>query len=191
MGHKFHDILFTPSVKSIQEQNGSRRSYARFEGTEEQRNVIGPAEAQFIAARDSFYIASVGEGGWPYIQHRGGPVGFLRVLSNKAIGFADFAGNRQYITLGNLQGESRVSLFLMDYPNRARLKILGHAQVSTDPEILGQLTVPDYNAKIERGFTITIAGLDWNCSQHITPRFSGPELLAMREERLAAFTESA
>ena len=191
MGHKFHDLLFTPAVKSLQEQHGSRRSYARFEGAEEHRNVIGPTEAQFIAARDSFYMASVGASGWPYIQHRGGPGGFMRVLNNKQIGFADYAGNRQYITLGNLHGENRVSLFLMDYPNRARLKILGRAQVSNDPQILGQLMAPDYGAKVERGLIITIAGLDWNCSQHITPRFSAAELLAMREERQASITEPA
>ena len=182
MSNKYHDITFTPTVKALQEQNGSRRSYARFEMGDERAAEIGPAEAEFISARDSFYMASVGETSWPYIQHRGGPIGFLRILSNKEIGFADFAGNRQFITLGNLKGDGRVSLFLMDYPNRARLKLLGHARVSHDPEILAKLTMPDYGAKVERGLIIMVAALDWNCSQHITPRFSATELLSIQEE---------
>jgi predicted pyridoxine 5'-phosphate oxidase superfamily flavin-nucleotide-binding protein len=178
MGHRFAEIAFTPNVKVAQEQNGSRRSNARFEGGEPLRHRLGDREAQFIAARDSFYMATVSETGWPYIQHRGGPAGFLRVLDEKTIGFADFSGNRQYISVGNLAGNDRVSLFLMDYANKARLKILGHAQVvpPDDAETMGKLAVDGVDARIERGFLIGIEAFDWNCSQHIIERYTLSEV---------------
>ena len=181
MGHKFSEIAFTPAVKTLQEENGSRRSYARFEAGADHHDQMGPAEAQFIAARDSFYMASTSETGWPYIQHRGGPKGFLQVLGSKELGFADLSGNRQFITRGNLLGDDRVSLFLMDYPNKSRLKIFGRARVSDDPELIARLTMPDYGAKVERAMLIAIEAFDWNCPKHITPRYSLNEIMALKE----------
>jgi predicted pyridoxine 5'-phosphate oxidase superfamily flavin-nucleotide-binding protein len=180
MGHKFADIAFTPNVKNAQEANGSRRSYLRMEEGDDHHNLLGPNEAAFIAARDSFYMATVSETGWPYVQHRGGPAGFMRVLDEKTIGVADFSGNRQYVSVGNLQSDNRVSLFLMDYPNRTRLKIFGRIRIAghDEPEVLQQLTPTDYKARIERGFLITIEAFDWNCPQHITPRFTQAEIEA-------------
>ena len=181
LGHKFSEIAFTPAVKALQEQNGSRRSYARFEGGADNHNVIGPAEAQFIGARDSFYMASTSETGWPYLQHRGGPKGFLQVLNSKELGFAELSGNRQFITQGNLQGDNRVSLFLMDYPNRSRLKIFGRAHISEDAELVTRLTMPDYSTKVERAVVIALEAFDWNCPKYITPRYTAEELQALRE----------
>ena len=130
--------------------------------------------------RDSFYMASVSETGWPYIQHRGGPAGFLKVLDDKSIGFADFRGNRQYVSVGNLQADDRVSLFLMDYANQTRLKILGRARIvnSSEAEILQRLALPAYRAQVERGIVISIAAFDWNCPQHITQRYTLEEIEA-------------
>ena len=178
MGHKFAELAFTPNVKDAQEKNGSRRAYSRMEAGEDHHDVLGPNEAGFIAVRDSFYMATIGETGWPYIQHRGGPPGFVRVLDDKTIGFADFRGNRQYVSVGNLKTEDRVSLFLMDYPNRARLKILGHASIvdANDQETLQRLAMPEYRAQVERGILISIEAFDWNCPQHITPRFTLAEI---------------
>ena len=175
MGHKFAEIAFTPAVKAIQEQLGSRANYARLEGSGSDRNhVLGPSEAGFIAQRDSFYMASVSETGWPYVQHRGGPEGFVRMLDEKTIGFADFNGNRQYVSVGNLVNDDRVSLFFMDYPNRTRLKLLGRVRLvdPSDRATLAKLSVADYRARIERGFLISVEAFDWNCPQHVTPRFS-------------------
>ncbi|MEM6422915.1 MAG: pyridoxamine 5'-phosphate oxidase family protein [Pseudomonadota bacterium] len=178
MAHAYHEVAFTPAVKAMQEARGSRASYARFEDREQSGDRLGPREAAFIAARDSFYLASVSETGWPYVQHRGGPAGFLRVLDDATLGFADFAGNRQYVTLGNTRHEDRVSLFLMDYPNRARLKIFGRLRVidPADEATLAELVVPGYRAKVERGVAIDVTAVDWNCPQHITPRFTPAEI---------------
>lgn len=182
MTHRFADIAFTPTVRKVQQQLGSRAAYARNEGMAEPFNHrLTEAEAGFVAARDSLYMASVGETGWPYIQHRGGPAGFVRGLDSQTIGFADFRGNRQYISVGNLLTNDRVSLFFMDYPNRTRLKLLGHARTvdAVDPDdraTLDQLAVPGYRATVERGILITVEGFDWNCPQHITERFSLEEV---------------
>ena len=183
MGHKFAEIAFTPNVKTEQERSGSRRSYARLEDGDAHHDRLGAREAAFIAERDSFYMATVSETGWPYIQHRGGPPGFVRILDEKTIGFADFAGNRQYVSVGNLQSDDRVSLFFMDYPNQTRLKLLGHARLieAGEAKLLERLRVPDYGARIERGMVITVEGYDWNCPQHITPRFTEAQVLTMVE----------
>jgi len=180
MGHKFAEIAFTPNVKKMQELKGSRRSYARLEQGEASNDALGPGEAGFIAARDSFYMATVSETGWPYIQHRGGPPGFLRVLDEKSIGFADFRGNRQYVSVGNLAHDDRVSLILVDYANRSRLKILGRARLVglDDQDTLQRLALPGYRATVERGFIITVHAFDWNCPQHITPRYTAAEIEA-------------
>jgi uncharacterized protein len=132
-------------------------------------------EAAFIAGRDSFYMATVSESGWPYVQHRGGPAGFLKVLDEKALGFADFRGNLQYISLGNVAADDRVVLILVDYPNRARLKILAHMEVrdlAAEPDLAARLALPGYKAKLERAFLLHLETFDWNCPQHITPRFT-------------------
>jgi len=190
MSHRFAEIAFTPSVKKAQEDNGSRQSYARLEVGESHHDALGPRETAFIAQRDSLYMATVSETGWPYIQHRGGSPGFIRVLDQKTIGFADFRGNRQYVSVGNLATDDRVSMILMDYPNRARLKILGRARLvgPEAKEILDRLSLPDYRAVVERGFVITIEAFDWNCPQHITPRFTPAEIetaVAPLRQRLA------
>ncbi|MEL7348176.1 MAG: pyridoxamine 5'-phosphate oxidase family protein [Pseudomonadota bacterium] len=201
MAHAYHDIAFTPAVKALQESQGSRAGYARFEERPLSADRIGPEEAAFIAARDSFYLASVSETGWPYVQHRGGPAGFLKVLDDRTLGFADFAGNRQYVTLGNARGDDRVSLFLMDYAQRRRLKLFGRLEVIDpgDAETLGRLSLPGYRARVERGVAIRVEALDWNCPQHITPRFTADQIeavvaplnarIAELEARLAAVAE--
>ena len=178
MGHKFAELAFTPQVKAAQERNGSRRAYLRMESGDDHNDVLGPNEASFISARDSLYMATVSETGWPYIQHRGGPVGFVRVLDEKTLGFADFRGNRQYVSVGNLQTDNRVSLILMDYPHRARLKVLGRARIvdGNDHDALQRLSMPEYKALVERGIVVSVEAFDWNCPQHITPRFTLSEI---------------
>lgn len=179
MPHRYAEIAFTPTVKKAQAQFGSRNAYARMEGALDTRNHrLGDAEAEFIAARDSFYMATVSETGWPYIQHRGGPTGFIRVLDDATIGFADFRGNRQYISLGNLMSDDRVALFFMDYPNKTRLKLFGRATIVglDDEASVSRLETPDYRARVERGFLIKVEGFDWNCPQHITERYTLEEV---------------
>ena len=179
MGHRFAELAFTPKVKAFQEALGSRRGYARRESGADSNGVLGPREAAFVAERDSFYLASVSETGWPYVQHRGGPPGFVRVLDERTLGFADFAGNRQYVSVGNLSGDDRVSLFFMDYPNRTRLKLLGRARrIELGEPQLEQLALPGYEAAVERGFLIRVEAFDWNCPRHITPRFTLAEVEA-------------
>jgi len=182
MPHRFAEIAFTPTVKKVQEQLGSRVSYARMEDAPEAINHhLSEAEAGFIAARNSLYMATVSETGWPYIQHRGGPTGFVRVLDDTTIGFVDFRGNRQYVSVGNLMTDDRVSLFFMDYPNRTRLKLFGRAKIVDldNQTTLSRLETPDYRARVERGLLIKVEGFDWNCPQHITERFTLDEVRAM------------
>jgi len=199
MGYTFADIAFTPSVRKIQEEHGSRAAYGRQqqEGNRD-FNRFGPDEVAFIESRDSFYMASVGETGWPYVQHRGGAPGFVKVLDEKTLGFADYRGNRQYISTGNLLSDDRVSLFFMDYPRKARLKLLGHARIigQGDEEMLHKLMAGENSPPVERGFVITLEAFDWNCPQHITERFTLAEIdqavaplkqrIAELESRLAA-----
>jgi predicted pyridoxine 5'-phosphate oxidase superfamily flavin-nucleotide-binding protein len=178
MTYGFLDIASTPSVKAAQRANGSAAVWSSFEG-DRAFDRLGPDEAAFIAHRDSFYMASISESGWPYVQHRGGPPGFLKVLDERTLGFADFRGNRQYISLGNLTAESRVALILMDYPNRRRLKIYARAEVrelADDEELAAHLATPGYKGRAERAILLHLAAFDWNCPQHITPRFSAAEL---------------
>lgn len=192
MPHGFSEIAFTPMVKKAQEQMGSRAAYARQEGVVEAVNYrLSEAEAGFIAARNSLYMATVGETGWPYIQHRGGPMGFVRVLDETTIGFADFRGNRQYVSLGNLMTDDRASLFFMDYPNRTRLKLFGRARIVSldDQATLSRLEMPDYRARVERGFLIKVEGFDWNCPQHITERFTLDDVRAVTAPLAARIAE--
>jgi uncharacterized protein len=176
MGNKYGEIAFTDAVKAVQNQMGSREAYARRENGPDFNDRLGPDERTFITSRDSFFIASVSETGWPYVQFRGGPAGFLRVLDNRTLAYADFSGNHQYITTGNVSSNDRVSLFLMDYPNRRRLKIYGRmviADISEKPEI----AVPEYDAQVERAVLITVEAFEWNCPRHITPRFTQDDLV--------------
>ena len=178
MAHRFAEIAFTPAVRAIQSHEGSRAGYAGMDEGEDYNHRLGARESVFIGARDSFYMASVGETGWPYVQHRGGPAGFMKVLDERTIGFADYSGNRQFVSTGNFETDGRVALFFMDYPNRTRLKMLGRVRVVgiEEPEMLALLEDPDYPAQIERGFIIEVEAFDWNCPQHITPRFSEAEV---------------
>ncbi|MEI9977477.1 MAG: pyridoxamine 5'-phosphate oxidase family protein [Edaphobacter sp.] len=184
MGRRFQELAFTPLVKEQQTEHGSRRQYDRMEKSAPQGDdKLGPAEQDFLSRRDSFYMASVSETGWPYIQHRGGPKGFVRVLNPSLIGFADLRGNKQYISLGNLEHDNRVALFFMDYPNQTRLKILGRVEVhENDAEATSFLkSFPSANRSdvVERIILIHVEGFDWNCPQHITPRYTVEELEGM------------
>ena len=170
MTSRYAQLAFTEKVKHHQQKHGSDRAYRRIAEGAADPDPIGPDERLFISLRDSFYIATVSETGWPYIQHRGGPPGFLRVLDAHTLGFADFRGNRQYITRGNLDHNDRVSLFLMDYAHQVRMKIFGRARivdVADDPGLIAKLTVEGYRAKVERGVLIDVEAFDWNCHQHI------------------------
>jgi predicted pyridoxine 5'-phosphate oxidase superfamily flavin-nucleotide-binding protein len=180
--NKFQEKMFTESVKAAQEHYGSRKNYARMENKVEEFEGLGDFEKDFIESRDGFYMATVNEEGQPYIQYRGGPVGFLKVLDDKTLGYADFRGNLQYISVGNLSNNDRASLFLMDYVNQRRLKILARIEVKDEgdgPELIEKLRMPDYKAKIERAMTMHVEAFDWNCPQHITQRFTMDEIKVM------------
>lgn len=194
MGRHFAEIAFTSAVQAEQARIGSRRAYERMAREGQDDGRIGPDEAGFVAARDSFYMASVSETGWPYVQHRGGPPGFLRVLSPTRIGFADLGGNRQHVSVGNVAGDGRVALFLMDYPARLRLKILGHARVvreGEDAALVAGLAPPGLEDRAERAILVDIAGFEWNCPQHITPRYTAAELAPLVARLEAAEAELA
>lgn len=196
MTSNFLHLATTPSVAAVQERYLGR---AHAVGDAPPEDRLGTVERDFIQARDSFYMASITEMEWPYVQHRGGPAGFLRVLSENRIGFADVRGNRQLLSTGNVMANDRVALILMDYPQRSRLKILGHARViaaSDDPKLASQLTVVGAGP-VERLFTIDVVAFDWNCPKYITPRYTREEVhqvvaplqkrIIELETRLAAF----
>ena len=179
MARAFADICFTDSVKNAQTLYGSREANQGFEHAEDARNDLTEREAEFIAARDSFYQATVSETGWPYVQHRGGLTGFLQVLDANTIGYADFRGNRQYVSVGNLAANDKISLILMDYANRRRLKIWGRVQIvhaDENPELIAKLENPAYRARVERAVVIKVEAWDWNCPQHITQRFTQADI---------------
>ncbi|MFM9887796.1 MAG: pyridoxamine 5'-phosphate oxidase family protein [Burkholderiales bacterium] len=193
MSHAFANIAFTPAVKAAQILDGSRANYARnFEAGNAMRNDrMGDTEVEFIKSQRSFYIATVSETGWPYIQHRGGPRGFLKVIDEKTLAFADFAGNRQMISVGNAANNDRVALILVDYSRRVRLKVLGRLAIEAltpaHPHA-EMLIAPEYRAKPQRVFMITVEGFDWNCPQHIPLRFDAEDVersLAERDARIA------
>ena len=185
MPRAFGRIAFTPAVRAFQARQGVRQREPRpDDALDERGTALTQTEAAFIAARDGFYQATAGENGWPYVQFRGGPPGFLRVLDERTIAYADFRGNMQYISAGNLAGDGRVSLILMDYANRRRLKLFGRARLvdaSDDPALVARLEDPGYRARVERAVVITVEALDWNCPRHITPRFTEAEFAARRE----------
>lgn len=180
MPYGFLDIATTPSVHAAQVAHGSAGLYEKV-GANRTFDRFGPAEEAFIAARDSFYLASVSETGWPYVQHRGGPPGFVKILDDRTLGFADFRGNRQYISLGNTTVNDRVALILMDYPARRRLKLYARIEardLAADAALAEKLALPDYRGISERAFLLHLEAFDWNCPQHITPRFTESEVAA-------------
>ncbi|TKB60589.1 MAG: pyridoxamine 5'-phosphate oxidase family protein [Nitrospira sp.] len=176
MATKYLDLTFTESVCRAQEQYYGRAGKI---ADAPERDPLGQAEAEFIASRDSFYVGSISESGWPYIQHRGGSQGFLRVVNERTLAFADYKGNRQLLTTGNVSVNDRVALFLMDYKSRERLKILGHARVEDareHPELVTQITDPKMRSSVERLVFIDVVSFDWNCPKYITPRYSAEEV---------------
>lgn len=178
MAYGFLDIAVTPGVNAAQTENGAAHLWENFKGLRA-FDRFTENEVAYLAERDSFYLATVSETGWPYVQHRGGPRGFLRVLDDKTLAFADFAGNRQYISLGNLGADGRVSLILMDYVNRRRLKIFAHAEVKSvadNPELAAKVAMPGYRGRIERIFVLHLDAFDWNCPQHIPQRFDAADV---------------
>lgn len=175
MTSRYLQTVFTPAVKAAQFANGSRAPYARHDHLPTEPDRLGDAERAFIAARDSFYLATVTETGWPYIQHRGGRPGFVNILDDRTLAFADYRGNRQYVSVGNLSAGNRAALFFMDYPNRARLKLLGRIRVVSPDDAPLQAAMrhePQDRSPVERFMVIEVEAFDWNCSQHITERFT-------------------
>ena len=198
MAVAFTKIAFTPAVKAAQSRYGSRANYVQLECAGDSGAELGVQEIEFIQTRDSFYQATVSETGWPYVQNRGGPAGFLQVLDAKTLAYADFRGNRQYVSVGNINADGRMALILMDYPNRLRLKVWGRAKVidaNNDPDLIARLEMPAYRARVERAVVIAVEAYDWNCPQHITPRFTEAEIAtwaeALQQELLALQEENA
>ena len=183
MSQHVSDVAFTPAVKAQQVRLGSRDAYARMEGRGGWSDRITPDLGQFIAERDSFYLGTASAEGQPYIQHRGGPKGFLKVVDDHTLAFADYSGNAQYISIGNLMENDKAFIFLMDYPNRKRIKIWGTARyVEDDQDVLVRLIDPEYAARPERAFVFTVDAWDVNCPQHITPRYTVEEFSAVGPE---------
>lgn len=182
MSHKFFDLTFTPSVKRTQEHYGTRNRLAGFDQGEPDFFGLTKDEIEYIGERDSFYLATVGENALPYVQFRGGPTGFLKVLDKETLGYADFRGNLQYISTGNLSVNNRAALILMDYPNQQRLKILASVEIKDAkdaPELIAKLEMLDYKARIERAVLLHVEAFDWNCPRHITPRYTADEIQVM------------
>jgi len=188
------DVAFTPTVKAMQQRLGSRAAYARMESEHGWRTVISSSLKDFIEAQTSVFLATANAEGQPYIQHRGGPAGFLRVLDEHTLAFADFSGNRQYITLGNLADNPHAHLFVIDYARRRRVKIWGTARAVDDPELIAKLMPEDYEAQPERAIVFTVEALDMNCPQHIPQRFDAAEVeaaLSARDTRIEALEAEA
>lgn len=191
----FGSLAFTPLVKKLQERFGSRRQYERMENSGDSHAHFTPFETEFLAQRDSFYWATIGSTGWPYVQHRGGPKGFLKVIDDHTLALADYRGNKQYISTGNLLTDDRVAMILVDYPRQARLKILGHVEIfegDKAAEWIKLVRVTGDNSVIERVFVIHVEAYDWNCPQHITPRYTAEEIregMQDVEKRIAALEQ--
>jgi len=178
MPYDFLDIAITPSVRAVQASMNSDQLWVNFKGGRTSDRFT-ENEVAFISERDSFYIATVSETGWPYVQHRGGPRGFLKVVDDQTLAFGDFSGNRQYISTGNINTNDRACLFLMDYRRRARLKIYVHSEIVAlrqEPALEKLVAVEGYRGRVERIFRLKLQAFDWNCTQHITPRFTEPEI---------------
>jgi hypothetical protein len=204
MTSRYHDIMFSKAVKAAQEANGSRRAYARHEGASTGPDRLTETEAAFIAGRDSFYMATVGSSGWPYMQHRGGPPGFVKIIEDRSFAIADYRGNRQYITVGNAADEAKTALFFMDYPRRTRLKLLARMRVAdpaSEPALAAAVVDTGYKAVVERVLVFNVEAFDWNCPQHITPRYTLADVtpaidalkvrIAELEAKLAAVTTAS
>ncbi len=198
MSDGYHETAFTPAVRRLQERAGSRGAYAEAGARSGGNDRFTAREARFIAERDGFYLATVSETGWPYVQFRGGPPGFARVLDERTIGWADFRGNQQFVTAGNASaGDGRAALILMDYPNRRRLKLFGQlsfTDAEDAPDLAARLLVPGYRAQADRAAVLRLVGFDWNCPQHIPRRFTPDELddaLAPLRARMAALEEES
>lgn len=191
MAYGFLDIAATPSVRAAQAAMGAEGMWQDFKG-DRAFDRLTPEVSAFIAQRDSFYMATVSETGWPYVQHRGGPAGFLHVLDERTLAFADYRGNKQYISVGNLAANDRAALILVDYPARARLKMYARVEavpLEADPALAARVAVPGYPAKAERTLRLHLEAFDWNCRQHIVPRFTETEIaeaVAPLRDRLAA-----
>ena len=188
MSRSYGSVAFTPAVQDAQRAAGSRRARGRGASptgeAAEAQDRLTDDERSYLEARDGFFIATTSETGWPYVQYRGGPPGFLRVLDEHTIAWADYRGNRQYVSVGNLSGDARVALIVMDFPNQQRLKIFGRARlvdVQDDPSLVATVTDPTYDSIVERAVVVTVAAYDWNCPQHIVPRYNLAEI-----ERLIA-----
>lgn len=200
MRHRFAELAFTDAVRGEQIRDGSRAAYARMEDGEPVNDRLGAEEAAFIAARDTAFIATVGETGWPYVQHRGGPAGFIRVADERTLLMPEARGNRQFVTIGNLARNDRAALLLIDFVRRRRLKVLARARRVTAteaPDLVAGLAIAGWRARIEGALVLTVEAFDWNCPQHITPRFTAAEVeqatqrLADRVVRLEAALEAA
>jgi predicted pyridoxine 5'-phosphate oxidase superfamily flavin-nucleotide-binding protein len=201
MSKHYANIAFTEDVRAVQREHGSQAFYDRKRVAGKAspgRDPLTATEQDYLAQRDSFYLATVSATGWPYVQFRGGPTGFLRVLDEHTLAWADFRGNLQYISTGNLAAQDRVAIIAVDYVHRRRLKIFGHARVVTaqdDPELGSSLVDPDYDAAVERAVVIDVEAFDWNCPQHITPRYSAadlePALAPLRDQLAALQAENA
>jgi len=179
MARNFMELAFNDSVRKVQKQYGTRAPYQKMEEKSGFRNQLTWQEKAFIKNRDGFYMSSVGESGWPYMQFRGGPKGFLKVLDENTVAFADFRGNGQYITAGNLNATKKAVLFLMDYTQQQRLKIWAEAEVlhaDDHPELLKKVGLPNYDGMVERIFVFEVQAFDWNCPQHITPKYTKEEI---------------
>jgi predicted pyridoxine 5'-phosphate oxidase superfamily flavin-nucleotide-binding protein len=203
----FGSLAFTPLVKALQEKYGSRSQYERIDTGKQSPPRLGPGESAFLAEQDTFFMATLGSTGWPYVQHRGGPKGFLKVIDDRTIAFNDFRGNRQYVSTGNLMSDDRVALVIVDYPRQARLKILGRAQIfegDTAKVWVARLRDQSYKATVERAYVIKVEAFDWNCQQHISPRFTTEQIrealapmelrmgeLQKENQRLRQLTEKA
>ena len=188
MSQSFATLAYTPNVREMQRRYGSREAQRHTDVAQGGFAGLSQHEARFIAERDSFYQSTVSESGWPFVQHRGGPAGFLKIIDSNTVGYADFGGNAQYVSVGNLTGNDRVALILMDYANRHRLKLLGRARVvhaDEQPELLAQFVMPGYRARIERAIVIDLCASDWNCPQHLTRRFTEAQV----EEMIAPILE--
>ena len=201
MSKHYGAIAFTDAVRGVQRSHGSNAFYdrKRVQGTATPGiDPLTEDEKDYLAERDNFYLASVSETGWPYVQYRGGPAGFVRVVDDHTIGWADFRGNLQYISTGNLTSNDRVAIIALDYLHRRRLKIFGHARIVTlaeDPTLVATFADPAYDAEVERAVLVTVEAFDWNCPQHITPRFTvaelEPHLAPLRQELEALRAENA
>jgi len=190
MPNAYHEIAFTEAVRSLQEEAGSRSVYAKYEASEQRmKTELTEPEQSYLATRDSFYMATVSETGWPYMQHRGGPVGFIKLLNSKEFGWAEYTGNKQYVSTGNIAGQDRVSLFFIDYASRTRLKIYGHAKVIVpDDPLMEKLTEGAGDVVVERGMVVRVASYEWNCPKYITERYTRDEVqqaLAQMGARIA------